>query len=373
MKEILFGLMAVLSLGLVAPQRRETKQPLPEIIQFPKRKKLFWRKEFIKRGTRIDMILRVLSATLIAILVAAHLPRFWGWYPVYGRSMQPTLPMIGGYYHFENLSDPVNQLRINDIVILNGPTLSRSIKRIAGIDCDKGLYVLGDNTDKSMDSSFGITSPAQATPVNGDEKVYIPFDEIEGRATDIWSPMRAWRSLTIKGRWGNWRDLLFSRRDIIDGPGEMFIACRPEHFFVFNSYRKLADIKGEGPTWQTGRVIQFYRDDEVWQWQEGKLYKIRDGISSTQLLSYSPNAWKSELTFFPALNSCWGLKGKVENKINLGEATITVKGIKYKITNYWYRNERLGYQMGGVTVVETKPPLPQGGPLDRIQCLINIS
>ncbi len=143
---------------------------------------------------------------MVALGLFATIPMIWGYHPVFGPSMQPTLPLIGGNFHMERLTDPAKQLRVNDLVALRGQTLGWAVKRVAEVRHD-GLIVRGDNTDHSMDSTFGAD--------NKDEwrQVVIPYAEVAGRANDIWSPKRMWRSLATSGRFENRLELEFAPRD----------------------------------------------------------------------------------------------------------------------------------------------------------------
>lgn len=146
---------------------------------------------------RVAWVVVVLAALAVVVFTA---PILWGYRPTLGRSMEPTLPALGGFCKLEKLADPMGQLRPNDIVVVDGGTLGYSVKRVADVDPARGLYLLGDNADHSMDSSFGADgkSPWRET--------WVPFDEVRGRVTDIWSPERALRS---RDKWtGDFRNLI---------------------------------------------------------------------------------------------------------------------------------------------------------------------
>lgn len=134
-------------------------------------------------------------AILLAVVVAlACVPMLWGWYPVMGPSMEPTFPYLGGYFRFERLQDPKAELRVNDLVVVRGGTIDYAVKRVAMIDRARGIFVKGDNVDRSLDSSFGADKSDEW------KQVYIPFDEIRGRVKDVWSFARSRRQGTRAGR-----------------------------------------------------------------------------------------------------------------------------------------------------------------------------
>ena len=156
-----------------------------------------WYKTEIASGT-LGKTIRVALWTIVVLLflqaTVAIVPMVWGWYPVLGRSMQPTFPIWGGYFKFKWLNDPAHQLKVNDIVALKGKTLGHSVKRVAKIDPINGLYVLGDNTNQSLDSSFGVNKDDDW------KKIYVPFDEVRGKVSVIWSLCRMQRQNTHAGQ-----------------------------------------------------------------------------------------------------------------------------------------------------------------------------
>jgi len=162
------------------------------------------------------ILLTIVTAMAVQVLVAI-VPMFWGWYPVFGRSMQPTLPQLWGYCKVVP-ADP-RTLRPGDIVMLDGGTLGYSVKRNAETRSD-GLWVLGDNTDRSRDSS----DADKRTGVR--RQAVVPFSEVRGKVVAIWSPRRAWRSLTTAGRWQNEVEFEYPGDHVRAGEG--FIALDPQ-------------------------------------------------------------------------------------------------------------------------------------------------
>ena len=158
-----------------------------QVIQ-PPVKRSFWSTEI-----RLSTILKMIVPVIVPMLSATLIPMLFGWVPVMGRSMQPTLPCFGGYVK----TIQAKHYKSGDIVCLNGQTLGHSVKRIAKVT-SKGLYVRGDNINQSMDSSFG------ADARNPFKEVVIPFSEVKGKVIRIWSPQNAFRSLTAEGRFQNW-------------------------------------------------------------------------------------------------------------------------------------------------------------------------
>jgi len=158
-----------------------------QVIQLPV-KRSFWSTEI-----RLSTILKMIVPVIVLMLSAILIPMLFGWVPVMGRSMQPTLPCFGGYVK----TIQAKHYKSGDIVCLNGQTLGHSVKRIAKVT-SKGLYVRGDNINQSMDSSFG------ADARNPFKEVVIPFSEVKGKVIRIWSPQNAFRSLTAEGRFQNW-------------------------------------------------------------------------------------------------------------------------------------------------------------------------
>jgi len=142
---------------------------------------------------------RLMVGFVIMTVLASTVPMLWGCYPTLGPSMEPTLPYIGGYTDCEKPDNTATQLKVGDIVRLSGDSpLGYSVKRVAEIDPDRGVFVRGDNADWSADSSYGADQDDPA------REVWIPFSAVLGRVTAIWSPRRALRSLSGSGRYQNW-------------------------------------------------------------------------------------------------------------------------------------------------------------------------
>lgn len=151
----------------------------------------------------VDRLLIAVICILALQLAFATVPMLWGWYPVVGRSMQPTFPFIWGYYNLEILQNPSGDLKVNNLVVVKGKVLGHVVKRVAAIDPKQGLLLSGDNFDRSLDSFFG------ADPHDKRRIVYVPFDEVVGRVTNIWSPRNAMRSDSVEGRIRNWAEFHF--------------------------------------------------------------------------------------------------------------------------------------------------------------------
>ncbi|TSC93513.1 MAG: hypothetical protein CEN89_50 [Candidatus Berkelbacteria bacterium Licking1014_7] len=177
------------------PSDVRAKEDIGQVI--PLRRRSFWSTEI-----HFSTILKMAAPVVAVMLSAIFIPMLFGWLPVFGRSMEPTLPLVGGYVHVDRKCNP-HRLKINDIVLLKGKTLGYSVKRVSKIDTKQGLYVLGDNINQSLDSSFGADNSETI------KDTYIPFSEFVGRATDIWSPHRAWRVRTAEGKFKNWLELQY--------------------------------------------------------------------------------------------------------------------------------------------------------------------
>lgn len=195
---------------------------------------------------RVAWVVVVLAALAVVVFTA---PILWGYRPTLGRSMEPTLPALGGFCKLEKLADPMGQLRPNDIVVVDGGTLGYSVKRVARIDPAQGLYLLGDNIDRSMDSSFG----ADGKSPNRD--VWVPFDELKGRVTNIWSPERAWRSRTAEGRYVNAVEFMYNPRTTTYGPRHAFVAKAGDKWVVVEGGRRTEITAPVSKVeWRAGRL-----------------------------------------------------------------------------------------------------------------------
>ena len=167
----------------------------------------------------VDVILIIVLVLVALLTTFAYVPMIWGLYPVMGHSMEPAFTFVGGYFQAEVAKD----IRINDIVVLDGKTIGYSVKRVAKIDAQKGVYTLGDNTDCSMDSSFGANSN------DNTRETWIPFAEVRGKVTDIWSPARAWRHYSPTGQFQNWVEFTYAPRLVNWSPtGDYVVVCRED-------------------------------------------------------------------------------------------------------------------------------------------------
>jgi len=197
---------------------------------------------------------RLLVGMVFVTILAPTVPMLWGWYPTLGPSMEPTLPYIGGYIGCEQLASPATQLRVGDIVRLKGRTLGYAVKRVAKIDSAQGVYVLGDNTNMSADSSFGVD---QDDP---DREVWIPFSEVKGRATAIWSPLSAWRALSVNGRWQNTIDFKTPPQNLQPSPDKRYMAVMRDDgvdILRLGSLQPVLKLDGKFYSWEDGESFQF--------------------------------------------------------------------------------------------------------------------
>ena len=189
--------MAINQDGLARDLPPDVRAPadIGQVIRLPVKR------SFLSTEIRLSTILKMIVPVIVLMFSVILIPMLFGWVPVVGRSMQPTLPCFGGYVK----TIQAKHYKSGDIVCLNGQTLGHSVKRIAKVT-SKGLYVRGDNTDRSMDSSFG------ADARNPFKEVIIPFTEVKGKVIRIWSLQNAFRSLTAEGRFQNWVQFHFPPR-----------------------------------------------------------------------------------------------------------------------------------------------------------------
>jgi len=152
--------------------------------------------QMLKWLARISLIM----VTVYAILGVA-IPITFGWWPTYGRSMRPTLPIIGGYLKALPDKDP----EIGDIVRFRslhrwlGIIPMTDVKRVEEVREDGSIWVTADNGGWTGEDSI--------------EYGWVSENKIIYVAADIWSPTRFWRSRTSRGRFENWKQFYFSRQD----------------------------------------------------------------------------------------------------------------------------------------------------------------
>ena len=221
------------------------QESIGQVIRLPRRS--FWSTE-IHISTILKMVLPVAALMLSAIFI----PLFFGWVPVIGRSMQPTLPCFGGFVKIAK----TKHYKPGDIVCLNGQTLGHSVKRIAKIT-SQGLFVRGDNTDQSMDSSYGMDAR------NPFKEVIIPLSEVKGKVIHIWSFSRAFRSRTREGRFQNWVEFRFSPYQRLES-GSWVLVEKGGLVIVFSADTQPKHFQGElCSNFRKGRFSIWQSDSRV--------------------------------------------------------------------------------------------------------------
>lgn len=223
----------------------------------------------IAPGT-VGVVLRRILWGIVAVmgfaLATATIPMLWGWHPVMGHSMEPTLPYLGGYFHLQPVADPAKDLRVNDLVAVRGSALGYAIKRVAKVSPSRGIYVLGDNTDRSADSSFGAN---KADPAH---QTWVPFTQVLGRADDLWSPQRALRARTAQGRLENRVELLHNPQKTLWNDDGTVAAVEGGSEIAVISVQGEVRVPGRYPSWESGRlryVAQTKETARVIKWTPG--------------------------------------------------------------------------------------------------------
>lgn len=192
---------------------------------------------------------------LAAIITA---PLMFGWHPIVGRSMQPTLPVIGGYYAIDKKAQP----RAGDLVVLaKDSALGRSIKRVRETT-PKGFVVVGDNANRSMDSEWGLGLPGQT--------IVIPVTQAR-RVRDIWSPTRMIRAKT-RGPIENWAQFHYAPSEIWRN-GETVVASRDNWTY----------ISTPRPRFVRGRFIGFSSCGNIKVWRENERTLCTTNSSSEEI------------------------------------------------------------------------------------------
>ena len=192
-----------------------------EVIVKKIEKTSFWSR-FLAFEFKIHRVLKAVS--LIVILMVGMI--LTGYEPGFGPSMEPTFPIVGSIVKIAPVDD-ISDLKVGELVQIrwSWAPFGGWIKRIAAIDSKKGVYVLGDNTEESRDSSFGID------PQNPQKQVWIPFEKIRGKIVWMWVFPR---SLTAEGRLRDWVYLHFSPQQIIWGPNNYWVYYNGATLSIFN-------------------------------------------------------------------------------------------------------------------------------------------
>jgi len=190
-----------------------------------------------------------LTAPFVGIVILFLAPLLFGWRPVLGRSMQPTLPRVGGFFSVTTTLPQVGDL----VALESGSAIGRSIKRVKSLTT-QGVVVVGDNANNSMDSEWGVGARGKV--------VVLPLSDVE-RVGDIWSPTRFSRMFTARGRALNWAQFRYA-------PHEIFTAGRS----VVASRGNKTYLSTPRPRFLPGRFAGFASKGSVrlWDEEERKLY-----------------------------------------------------------------------------------------------------
>ena len=229
-----------------------------------------WATTFELPKSRNSRFVAILIAAVITVMLFGLFgTRLFHWYPIMGSSMQPTIPYLGGYV---KLGRP-EEIRVNDLVLLNGRTLGFSVKRVAKINPRKGFYVLGDNQDHSMDSSYGVIKDDLR------QEVWIPSSEVAGKVVSIWSPKRAWRS--IKGeKWRNQIEFNFPPSRYMYGPGTLWELATEKKTMLFDGTKPVFGPIPQGKwvdstyTWEEFHASRGTVTYTTKEWDNGKVRTV---------------------------------------------------------------------------------------------------
>lgn len=212
--------------------------------------------------TRRQRITALVLAVFVALLLfALYGVRLFGLTPLQGRSMEPTLgampfwPHLVGYYRLDREAAP----EIGSLIEFRTHEAGVTVKRVTRISDDgQNIWVTTENK--------GITGK------DSDDYGWIPMEDVNGVLTYVWTPTRAWRSMTDEGRFQNWLDLHepdWGKKHESDGLIVYQIKdTTPESTSIIDVIRKgqsgrIARLEGQYLDWIEPQTLIYYNTDTV--------------------------------------------------------------------------------------------------------------
>ncbi|TSC96009.1 MAG: hypothetical protein CEN88_402 [Candidatus Berkelbacteria bacterium Licking1014_2] len=265
---------------------------------------------------------------LVVVLVLLPVSYIAGFSVNYG----PSMSHLGWFYRTNWGEQPT---RVGQIVRFAQPDqltwrkyLFSSIKRVAEIRKD-GYFVEGDNIERSKDSR--------------DWGKVVPPDHVAGVVNWCWSPKRAWRARTERGRFQNELEFIRSPRTR-EKLGRFWLVTESGHFTVHNETgTEMFKLRGRPVDNQsTDKQITYVSADDGERWwllslETGKTSRVKFTPTISMGFNESAVGLAGDVTaYFP--------KGK---KFLLNE--VAVMTIKTKVLQFGI--------YGVTTVVHFQPPL----------------
>ena len=205
-------------------------------------------------------VVRIAAWPISLILAAIFLPMIWGWYPVLGRSMQPTIPYVGGYVHLDRNAIP----QVGNLIKFAAPNDGRiCIKRVTAISPDRyWFWVSADNK--------GITGE------DSDHYGWVHKDKIVGTVAGIISVSRTIRMFSTIGRHINILELR-AKADL--SPDKKYAAViQGENFTLY-------DVKSLSNRTFSGRFLAWFSNGWIAVDNGEGCTEAVDPISGTRYIS----------------------------------------------------------------------------------------
>jgi len=306
----------------------------------PKARKGFWPK------TRLGWVFVGAFVVMIAaVLFAAFGTRPFGWIPIGGLSMEPTIhqpvylpfgdPTTRHRGAFVHINKTDRSLKPGDIFLFshNG---GEDVKRVEKVRKDGAVWVTPDN--------IGVTG------MDSREYGWIPANDIVGVVDQIWTPRHAWRSATPEGRFRNWVEFTYPPT-----VGVVSWSLDGGHIAVQDD-DQVKIIRSPD------RRLVMTRDGTCLGWEEGRFLLVTP--DPPQLLSVTPigeekrvivEPTSTSAAIIPSTSTTLGLEGWVDVEVGQEVVFPGRSGLSVQVTGVSWR--RAGCQGGIATYVDVAPPI----------------
>jgi len=230
------------------PAEKEMVRVPCEGIPFVAHRSSIWTEDLsvYSWGQMLKWLARIsLIVVILYTIFGVAIPITFGWWPTYGRSMRPTLPIIGGYTKISKTASPYT----GAIVRFHAPNGGVCVKRIEKLSADgKKMWLTADNKGWTGEDS--------------DQYGWVSTENLIGVASDIWSPKRFLRSFAKEGRLRNWSEFTFSPTSLVFSPANDYVAAisgstirvfnQPNKVIYSGSYAKRPNTN---VSWKNGSLV----------------------------------------------------------------------------------------------------------------------